>query len=399
MDGDYPELLQEFEYPERVDKLKPFLAMEILERAQKLEAQGRSVIHMELGEPGGETPQAIKDAAIKALHANDTCYTHSLGKAELREEIASYHKRQYGIEVNPGQIIVTSGSSAAMLLAFSALLDSGDQVIIPDPYYACYPNFIHYVGAEPLPVKVYEEDAFKVQAGGIKNHIGSNVKAILINSPANPTGAVLGEQELQELAELGPFIVSDEVYHGINYGDRDRSILEYTDRAVVINGFSKRNIMTGWRLGYLVAPNSLVRKMQKFQQNLFICACNFTQSAGIAALQETPAILASRFSDYNERRLYLYQALEHMRIAPARLPDGAFYMLANVKKYTNDSYSFALRILEEAGVAVTPGIDFGPGAEGYIRISYACSMENLKEGLVRLGNFFSNLGPADASGC
>jgi len=393
-----PEFLQDYEYPERVDKLKPFLAMEILEKAQELESQGASIIHMELGEPGGETPEAIKNAAIKAIHANDTCYTHSLGKPELREEIASYHKRVYGIEVSPNQIIVTSGSSAAMLLAFSALLDNGDRVIIPDPYYACYPNFIRYVGAEPLPVTVRENDAFKLKAHDIEKRLDSTVKAILINSPANPTGAVLGEQELQELAELKPFIISDEVYHGINYGDRDRSILEYTDRAVVINGFSKRNIMTGWRLGYLVAPADLVRKMQKFQQNLFICACNFIQSAGIAALQESPEVLARRFSDYNERRLYLYQALDHMGIAPARLPDGAFYMLANVKKYSNDSYSFALRILEEAGVAVTPGIDFGPGAEGYIRISYACSMENLKEGLSRLESFFNNLDPIDASG-
>ena len=390
MSGDRPENFEEFEYPARVDKLKPFLAMEIMERAQELETQGDSVIHMELGEPAGETPKAIKKAAIEAIHANDTCYTHSLGKTVLREEIASYYKRQYGIKIGADQIIVTSGSSAAMLLAFSTLLGSGEQVIISDPHYACYPNFIRYVGAEPLAVKVSEEDAFKINAGGIKNYLNSNVKAILINSPANPTGAVLGEKDLREIAELDTLVIADEVYHGINYTDRDRSILEYTDRAVVINGFSKRNIMTGWRLGYLIAPAALVKKMQKFQQNLFICACNFIQTAGIAALKETPEILTRRFSDYNRRRLYLYKSLEHMGIAPARLPEGAFYMLANVKKYTSDSYSFAFRILEEAGVAVTPGIDFGPGAEGYIRISYACSMENLKEGLVRLERFLSD---------
>ncbi len=396
MQGRFPGLFQDFKYPERVEQLKPFLAMEILERAQELESQGKSIIHMELGEPGGETPEAIKKAVIKAINDNDTCYTHSLGKIELRDEIASYHRRLYGIEVSPDQIIVTSGSSAAMLLVFSALLDRGDRIIIPDPYYACYPNFIHYVGAQPLPVPVREEDGFKLRAPAVRKHLSSDVKAILINSPANPTGAVLGKEELRELAELGPFIVSDEVYHGINYGDRDRSILEYTDRAVVINGFSKRNIMTGWRLGYLVAPGALVRKMQKFQQNLFICACNFIQSAGIAALQETPEVLEKRFSAYNERRLYLYRALDNMGIAPASLPDGAFYMLANVRRYTNDSYSFALRILEEAGVAVTPGIDFGPGAEGYIRISYACSMENLKEGLRRLEDFLGKVDPLQA---
>lgn len=391
MSFQYPDISQNVGLPERVKNMKPFLAMEILEKAQDLECRGADIIHLELGEPGGETPPAIKEAVVEAIRNNDTSYTHSLGKVELRDEIARYHKRLYGIEVGPEQIIVTSGSSAAMLLAFSVLLDSGNQMIMPDPYYACYPNFINYLGAQPLPVPVREEEAFKLQARDVKKHLNPNVKGILINSPANPTGAVLGEKELKALAELGPFIVSDEVYHGINYSGRDYSILEYTDRAVVINGFSKRNIMTGWRLGYLIAPKDLVRKMQKMQQNLFICACSFIQVAGIAALKESSEVLEKRFSGYNENRLYLYEALQKMDIAPAEVPDGAFYMLANVKEYTNDSYSFALQILEEAGVAVTPGIDFGQGAEGYIRLSYACSMDDLKEGLSRLEKFFNNL--------
>lgn len=377
--------------PDRVRQVKPFLAMEILERAQLLEASGASIVHMEVGEPGGETPASIKEAAIDAIHKNDTGYTHSLGKPELREEIASYYKKIYGIEIYPEQVIVTSGSSPAMLLAFSSLLSSGEQIIMSDPYYACYPNFVRYIGAEPILVPVREEDAFILKASEVKKQMGPNVKGILINSPANPTGAVLGEKELQGLAELGPYIISDEVYHGINYAGRDHSILEFTDRAVVINGFSKRNIMTGWRLGYLIAPQNLVRNIQKLQQNLFICACAFIQAAGIAALQESPEVLRERFGSYNDRRLHLYKTLQKIGIAPVKPPDGAFYMLANVKEYTNDSYSFALHILEEAGVAVTPGIDFGPGAEGYIRISYACSMETLKEGLLRLEKFFKVL--------
>lgn len=278
-----------------------------------------------------------------------------------------------------------------MLLAFSALLDHGDRMIMSDPYYACYPNFVNYIGAEPLLVPVREEEAFRLQPAEVKKRLDPSVKGILINSPANPTGAVLGEKELRGLAELGPYLVSDEVYHGINYSGQDHSILEYTDRAVVINGFSKRNIMTGWRLGYLIAPLKLVRNMQKLQQNLFICACSFIQAAGIAALQESPETLEKRFSGYNERRLYLYRALQKIGIAPVKPPDGAFYMMANVKAYTGDSYAFALRILKETGVAVTPGIDFGPGAEGYIRISYACPMEMLKEAMQRLENFFRKL--------
>ena len=377
--------------PERVARVKPFLAMEILEKAQKLEAAGKSIIHMELGEPGGETPRAIKEAAIEAIRSNDTSYTHSLGKADLREKIVSYYQRTYGVSINSDQIVVTTGSSSAMLLAFSVLLEKGEQLVISDPYYACYPNFIRYLDAEPLRVPVREESAFRMQAQDIKKVLTPQVKGIMINSPANPTGAVLKDNDLSDIADLGLYVVSDEVYHGINYGDGDHSILEYTDRAIVINGFSKRNIMTGWRLGYLIAPAYLVREMQKLQQNLFICACAFTQAAGIAALQEGEEILVKRFSEYNERRLYLYEALKEMGIAPVEPPEGAFYMLANVKQFTDDSYSMALRILEEAGVALTPGIDFGRGAEGYLRLSYACSMENLKEGLRRLKIFFDRL--------
>ncbi len=387
----HQELPEELILPARLQQVKPFLAMEIMEKAQLLERQGADIIHMEVGEPGGETPATIKEAAAEAINHNDTAYTHSLGKPELREEIAGYYKRVYGVEVHPEQVIVTSGSSPAMLLAFSALLDRGDQLVMADPYYACYPNFVHYIGAEPLLVPVREEDAFKLKASDVSRHLNSRTKGILINSPANPTGAVLGENELRDIAELGPYVFSDEVYHGINYSGRDHSILEYTDRAVVINGFSKRNIMTGWRLGYLIAPRAIVRNLQKLQQNLFICACSFIQASGIAALRESPEILEKRFSGYNDRRLYLYKALQKIGIAPAELPDGAFYMLANVKKFTDDSYSFAIRILEEAGVAVTPGIDFGPGAEGYLRISYACPMDSLKEGLRRLEKFFNNL--------
>ncbi len=383
--------LEETIMPARMGLIKPFLAMEILEKAQQMEAGGKSIIHMEVGEPGGETPAAIKEAVIEAIRNNDTGYTHSLGKPDLREAIANYYKRVYSVDVHPEQVIVTSGSSPAMLLAFSALLDQGDRMIMSDPYYACYPNFINYIGAEPLYVPSREEDAFRLQPDEVKKHLGPEVKGILINSPANPTGAVLGEKELRGLAELGPYIVSDEVYHGINYTGKDHSILEYTDRAVVINGFSKRNIMTGWRLGYLIAPRELIRNIRKLQQNLFICACAFVQAAGIAALQEKPEVLEKRFSDYDERRLFLYGALQKIGIAPAKPPDGAFYMMANVKQHTKDSYSFALRILEEAGVAITPGIDFGPGAEGYIRLSYACSMETLTEGLRRLELFFRDL--------
>ncbi len=376
---------------DNLGKVKPFLAMEILEKAQQMEKEGAHIIHMEVGEPGGETPALIKEAAIRALGDNDTNYTHSLGKPELREAIASYYQESYGVKIDPGQVIVTSGSSPAMLLSFYALLGRGDRLLMSDPYYACYPNFTYAAGAEPVFVPALEENAFRMQVNDIKKKLDPGVKGILINSPANPTGTVLGPAELEEIASIGPLVISDEVYHGINYEGRDHSILEFTDNAIVINGFSKRNIMTGWRLGYLIAPQTMIRDMQKLQQNLFICACSFIQAAGLAALQESPAVLEDRFKSYNSRRKRLYTFLQELGIAPAMPPQGAFYMLANVKKYTGDSYAFALQILKEARVALTPGIDFGPGAEGYIRISYACSDQTMEEGLSRLEKFFAGL--------
>ncbi len=377
--------------PARLKDIKPFLAMEIMEKAQHLLAKGEDVIRLEVGEPAGNTPDCIKEALIEAVNNNDTGYSQSLGKQELREEIATYYKITYGVDINPSQIVVTAGSSPAMMMAMAVLAERGDQIVISDPYYACYPNFIRFVAAEPLLVPTPEEDAFKLKASHIKNYLNSKVKAILINSPANPTGTVLCDKELNEIANLGPYIISDEIYHGINYTGKDHTMLEFTDRTIVVSGFSKRNIMTGWRLGYLIAPLNLIDIIQKIQQNLFICVAPFVQSGGIAALKESPKVLEQRFGSYGERRLYLYDYLKKMNIAPKMLPEGAFYMMANVKEYTDDSLSFALDILDKARVAVTPGIDFGRGAEGYIRISYACSMEELKEGLSRLEKYLATL--------
>lgn len=382
-----------YRIPGRIKGISPFIAMEVLEKAKQMELAGEKIIHFELGEPAGETPAKVRAAALQALSEGETGYTHSLGRLDLREEIARYYRRLYGVEIDPGQVLVTSGSSPAMLLAFSALLDNGDEAVLADPYYACYPNFIQYVGAKPVLARVTEEEGFKLRADNIKKHLTGRTQAVMINSPSNPTGAVLSAAELADIAELGCYVVADEVYHGINYTGQDRSILEFTDKAVVINGFSKRHIMTGWRLGYVIAPLEIARVMQTLQQNLFICACNFTQAAGMAALQEDAGALAARFGAYNECRLHLYSALRQMGIAPALPPEGAFYMLANVKKYSADSYSLAFRLLEEAKVAVTPGIDFGPGAEGYIRISYACTMEDLLEGLSRLKRFLESYTP------
>ena len=370
--------------------ISPFLVMEVLEKAHQLEAAGRHIIHLEIGEPDFDTPEPVKQAALAALGQNDTHYTHSLGKRNLREEIVAYYKRLYNVDISPDQILVTSGTSPAMLLVFSVLLGKGDEVIIPDPYYACYPNFIRYVGGEPACVAVREEDGFKYRKKDIEAKLTPRVKGIMVNSPSNPTGNVFTAAELQDIASLateGRYIISDEIYHGLTYEGKDHSILEFTDRAFVINGFSKKYAMTGWRLGYIIAPPEFIRPMQILQQNLFISACSFSQEAAIAALRDCDSHVAQMAEVYNKRRLYLLERLQKMGIAPVVPPTGAFYMLANLKEYTNDSYAFVFECLEKAGVAVTPGIDFGPNLEGYIRISYANSLENIAEGLDRLETF------------
>lgn len=372
--------------------ISPFLVMEVLEKAQQLEAAGRHIIHMEIGEPDFDTPEPVKRAAYAALGKNDTHYTHSLGKKNLREEIARYYQRLYNVTISPEQVVVTSGTSPAMLLLFSALLSQGDQVVIPDPYYACYPNFIRYAGGEPVCVPVREEDGFKYNKEEIEARLTPKVKGIMVNSPSNPTGNVFSAAELAEIAGLatdGRYLISDEIYHGLTYEGRDHSILEFTDRAFVINGFSKKYAMTGWRLGYIIAPPEFVRPLQILQQNLFISACSFTQEAAIAALRECDTHVAEMVAVYDQRRRYLLQRLREMGVAPLVPPTGAFYMLANVKAYTSDSYAFAFECLEKAGLAITPGIDFGPNLEGYIRLSYANSLENIGEGMNRLKRFLA----------
>lgn len=375
----------------RTDNISPFIVMEVLEKAQEMIADGEDIVRLEIGEPDFPTPAPVKEAAIRAFESNDTHYTHSMGKLELREAIADYYLEKYRVTISPEQVVVTSGTSPGMLLAFSVLLNRHEEIILPDPYYACYPNFINYLEAKPEYVKVYEEDGFKYQPEEIKDHITPQTKAILINSPANPTGAVFSGQDYEKLADTGKTIVSDEIYNGLIYAGEEHSILEFTDNAFVLNGFSKLFAMTGWRLGYLIAPLRFIRPIQKLQQNLFICASSFAQEGGIAALTSCHKEVQAMVEIYNERRQYILKRLKEMDIATKVDPTGAFYTLANVKEYTDNSYAFAFDILQKAKVAVTPGIDFGPNCEGYIRLSYANSLENIREGMDRLQNYLAAL--------
>jgi aspartate/methionine/tyrosine aminotransferase len=369
-----------------------FIVMDVLERACDLECQGKHIIHLEVGEPDFDTPACVKEAACRALNEGFTHYTHSLGMRELREAICTYYRNRYGVTVDPGQVIVTSGSSPAIFMTFAALLDPGDQVIVSDPHYACYPNFINFVDGETVTVPVYEKDGFQYRPEAIEAKITARTKAIFINSPSNPTGNLLSPERMQAIAKFSPYIVSDEIYHGLVYDEgAEHSILEYTDNAFVLNGFSKQFAMTGMRLGYVIAPREFIRPMQKVQQNFFISANAMVQKAGIAALQHAHADVAAMRKRYDKRRRYMIDRLRAMGLGITVEPTGAFYVFANAKHINSDSYKLAFDILEKACVGVTPGIDFGPGGEGYLRFSYANSLANIEAGLDRLEGYLKRV--------
>jgi aspartate/methionine/tyrosine aminotransferase len=373
-------------------EIPPFIVMDVMERALELEQKGEHVIHLEIGEPDFDTPQCIKEACFKALCDGQTHYTHSLGLLELREAISAAYEKTYGVPVTPDQILIASGTSTAMLLLFSALLEEGDELILPNPYYPCYPNIIKYAGGVPVFVDVLEEEGFQYIPEMISPKIGPRTKGILINSPSNPTGNVLSGERMEEIAQFSPAIISDEIYHGLVYEGRAHSILEYTEKAFVINGFSKLYAMTGWRLGYLIAPEGFIRPMQRLQQNLFISPNSFVQLAAITALQETVGEVRHMRETYDQRRKFMIRRLKELGFGIMVEPTGAFYILANAKRFSRDSYQFAFDILEKAKVGIAPGIDFGTNAEGFLRFSYARSMEHIAEGIDRLEAYLRRRG-------
>ncbi|MGD8521503.1 MAG: pyridoxal phosphate-dependent aminotransferase [Desulfobacterales bacterium] len=376
----------------RTEEMTSFIVMDVLERANEMEREGVDIIHLEVGEPDFDTPPCVKKAACKALDEGHTHYTHSLGLFELRQAIGEYFSKTYNVSVDPDQIIVTSGSSPAIFLVFAALLQKDDEVIISDPHYACYPNFIKFVEGIPVTIPVYEEDGFQYRPEAIREKISPNTKAIFINSPSNPTGNLLSENRMREIAAMvakpdSPYIVSDEIYHGLVYEGKEHSILEFTDRAFVMNGFSKAFAMTGLRLGYVIAPKEFIRPMQKISQNFFISANAMVQKAGIAALKEAGDDVARMQKIYNARRQFMIRRLKQLGFGITVEPTGAFYVFANAKHLSNDSYKLAFDILEKAHVGVGPGIDFGTNGEGYLRFSYANSLKNIEDGMDRLERY------------
>jgi len=369
----------------RIQDLEPFLAMEVMERAFALERQGREIAHLEIGEPDFPPPAEAVAACREALESGETHYTDSRGIHDLRHAIARDCERRTGVRVAPERVIVTSGTSPAMLLVFALLLDPGDEVVLGAPHYPCYPNFIRFCGARPVAVPTDPADGYRLDPDAVRRALTPRTRAIVVGSPANPTGAVQPPEVIEALAELGVPLVSDEIYHGIVYDPVEvRSALALPGDHFVLDGFSKRYAMTGFRLGWLVAPEPALRPLQIMQQNLFISANHFVQRAGEAALAHGGATLEAMVRTYRRRRDRLVEGLRELGFGIPHTPEGAFYILADASRFTDDSLAFAFHLLEKAGVGVTPGRDFGPGGEGKLRFCYAVADETIERALERL---------------
>lgn len=356
---------------------KPFLAMEVLERAHKLEKEGNKILYMCVGEPDTPTHPAIEEACIKAIKEGKTKYTHSLGIIELREAISDYYLKKYGVRVSPENIVVSSGTSPLMLLIFSLLNRRVKKVILTNPCYACYPTYISFTCGKteyfPLSPEVsnYKE---------ITKIIDKD-SALVINSPANPTGEVISKEELEFLGELNVPVVSDEIYHGLCYEGEEDTMLKYGNEVFVINGFSKAFSMTGWRLGYCIVPDKYIRELRSLHQNIIICAPSFVQWAGVSALKNVDEIQYEMKALFSKRRKILLSGLENLKLKYWGKPAGAFYVLVDFRFLNKDSLTISMELLEKYKLAVTPGIDFGSQAEGFIRLSYATKEENILQAL------------------
>ena len=378
---------------ERMSAIQPFHVMALLARARELEAAGRSIVHMEIGEPDFVTPQPVIDAGMQALAEGRTHYTPAVGLPALRERIASFYAERYAVTVAPERIVVTPGASAALQLVMAVLVNPGDAVLMADPGYPCNRNFVYLLNGEPLGIPVDAATQYQPDVQQVRAAWRDNVSALLVASPSNPTGTLLGPDALHalhaEVAARDASLVVDEIYHGLTYDAPAVTALSVSDDIFVINSFSKYFGMTGWRLGWLVAPQDVVAEIDKLAQNLFLAAPTLAQYAALKAFEpQNIAILEERREAFRQRRDYLLPALRELGFGIPATPGGAFYLYADCSCLTDDSYGFSQQLLEEAGVAITPGIDFGVNnPERHVRFAYTTSLENLKEGVRRLRGF------------
>lgn len=375
--------------------IAPFYVMEIVKAAARLQAEGRSIIHMSIGEPDFSAPEPVQEAAIAAISRGATRYSPALGLDTLRQSIAAHYERAYGLALDPARIVVTAGASGALLLALAALLERDAEVLMPDPSYPCNRHFVTALGGRATLVPCGPQDRFHLTEDSVAAHWSKRSAGVMLASPSNPTGTSMTPAALaavlSAVRERDGFAIVDEIYQGLTYDHGPRSALALADDAIVINSFSKYFGMTGWRLGWLVLPHALVPVVEKLAQNLFICASTVAQHAAVACFQpEALTIFESRREQFQQRRDFLVPALRQLGLEIPVTPDGAFYIYVDVGRFCADSWSFAFDLLEETGVCVVPGRDFGFNApERYVRISYATSLPQLKEAVARLQPFLA----------
>jgi len=381
----------------RATEIAPFYVMELLRRAKQLESQGRDIIHMEIGEPDFPTPQAIVAAGIKQLQTGDIKYTPAAGLPKLREKIAAFYQTRYSVAVDKARIFVTPGASGAFLLALAASLNPGDELLMSDPCYPCNSNFIKLFDGKATALPVDAATDYQLNSNMIRRHWSPSTKGVLIASPSNPTGTLIAtevfEQCIRVTNQNGGCFYSDEIYHGLVYGKSAHTALEYGDNVFVINSFSKYFGMTGWRIGWLIVPDAFVDSIEKLAQNIFIATPTLSQYAALASFDtETVFELEKRRAEFANRRDFLYNTLIQLGFEVPIKPDGAFYIYANCAKFTDDSYQFALDLLEEEGVAITPGKDFGSHlAHQHLRFAYTTTIERMAVAMQRLEQFISRI--------
>ncbi|TLP48959.1 aminotransferase class I/II-fold pyridoxal phosphate-dependent enzyme [Cohaesibacter sp. CAU 1516] len=369
--------------------IQPFLAMDVMARANALEKDGQQIVHMEVGQPGAPAPRLVREAAEKALIDGRIGYTDAMGIAPLKERIAQHYMDQYGVSVSPDSIAVTTGSSAGFNLAFLALFEAGDRVILPSPGYPAYRNILAALGLEVVEVETRAKDRWCLTAEAIRSaHAQKPVKGVLIASPANPSGTIMEPDALQSVIEtceeLGIWFISDEIYHGLDYGMKAETALRYSPNVVIINSFSKYYCMTGWRIGWMVLPEQARRSVECLGQSLYISAPMLSQVAAIAAFDAREELEGIK-AGYGRNRAFLKEALPALGLGDFMPMDGAFYAYCNVSRLTNDSMDFAKRSLTEAGVALTPGADFDTTrGHHYVRMSFAGTEEDMHEAVRRL---------------
>ncbi|NEV63269.1 aminotransferase class I/II-fold pyridoxal phosphate-dependent enzyme [Thiorhodococcus minor] len=384
---------------ERARRVQPFHVMRLLGRARELEAQGRSIVHLEIGEPDFPTPEPIVEAGRAALAAGQTHYTGAAGLPSLRQAIAGYYGQRYRLDLAPGRVLVTPGASGALQLVFSTLLEAGDRVVLGDPSYPCYRQVLSLMGCECVAVPLTPETGYRLTSEQVRAAWVPGIKAVVVASPANPTGAVMGLDELVALHDLcrskGAALIVDEIYQGLTYDVPDETALALGDRDLyVINSFSKYFGMTGWRLGWVAGPEDAIEVMERLAQNLFIAANTPAQHAALAAFgADTMAILEARRQRFRERRDRLFPALAALGFQLSQPPSGAFYLYAGLPAGLGmDAMALATRLLEEAGVAVTPGQDFGDyGATEHVRFAYTRDVQELDEAVRRIADDLARL--------